>query len=92
MIVDSQTGKSVEKPNLVQDAIVYMRRNYQNPNLTMNVLAEYLGVSPVTLSVEFKNATDSRPSDYLSNLRIEKAKELLRGIRMLVKEISQSVG
>ena len=42
--------------------------------------------------MEFKNEMDMRPSDYLANLRMEKAKELLRTSNMLVREISQAVG
>lgn len=92
MIIDSQAGKKVKKSDIVQEAITYMKANYQDFNLTMNTLAEHLGVSSVTLSVAFKNEMDSRPSDYLSNLRIEKAKELLHSTTMLVKEISWAVG
>ena len=58
----------------------------------MNALAEYLKISSVTLSVEFKNEMDIRPSDYLSNLRMEKAKELLRISNMRIREISLAVG
>lgn len=92
VIIDSQAGKKVKKSDIVQEAITYMKANYQDSNLTMNTLAEHLGVSSVTLSVEFKNEMDSRPSDYLSSLRIENAKELLHSTAMLVKEISLAVG
>ena len=37
---------------VVEQAIFYMKENCHNSDLTMNALAEYLGVSSVTLSVE----------------------------------------
>ena len=77
---------------MVSRAITYMQEQYSNPELNMSLLAEYLGISPVTLAVEFKNGAGVSPSDYLAGVRMEKAKELLGGKRMLVKEISLAVG
>lgn len=92
MIIDSQSGKGLENSDIVRAAAQYMQQNYQNPNLTMNALAEHLNISSVTLSVDFKNEMEVKPSEYLANLRIEKAKDLLRNTNMLVKEISNAIG
>ena len=69
-----------------------MNENYHDPNLTMITLAEYLKISSVILSVEFKNEIGISPSQYLANLRVEKAKELLSNSNMLIKDISNAVG
>ena len=92
VIIDGYTGKAVKVSEMVEDAIAYMQKNFTDSNLTMNALAEYLDISSVTLSVVFKNDMDVKPSDYLANLRIEKAKELLRESGMPIREISQAVG
>lgn len=92
MIVDGYSGKTVDMSSVVERAISYMRENYSDSELTMNSLAEYIGVSSVTLSVEFKNEMDVRPSDYLANLRMEKAKELLKNSDRLIREIRTEVG
>ncbi|MBR2036377.1 MAG: helix-turn-helix transcriptional regulator [Lachnospiraceae bacterium] len=92
MIIDSHTGKTVSVSGIVEEGIAYMKENCHNPDLTMNALAEHLGVSSVTLSVEFKNEMDIKPSDYLANLRMEKAKELLKNTDMRIKEVSVQVG
>ena len=92
LIIDDQTKESVNDSNIVQNAINYMQLNYQDPNITMKGLAEELGVSSVTLSVEFKNEMDITPFSYLNNIRIEKAKELLLNTDMLVKEVRNAVG
>ena len=69
-----------------------MQEGYASPDLTISSLAEELGVSSVTLAVEFKNETGISPSDYLAMIRFNQAKELLKNTDMLVKEISLAVG
>jgi len=92
LIIDNQTEEIVKDSDIVQEAINYMLLNYQDSNITMKGLAEHLGVSSVTLSVEFKNEMDITPFSYLNNLRIEKAKEMLLNTDMLVKEVRCAVG
>lgn len=91
-IIDNNASWMTEKNDLVKRAVSYMQQNYSDPDLTMNSLAQYLEISSVTLSIEFKNEMDMKPSDYLINIRMEKAKELLRSTDMMTKEISTAVG
>ena len=92
MIIDSHSDKVLENSDIVREAITYMQQNYQDTDFNMNALAEYLKISPVTLSIEFKNEMEVKPSEYLANLRIEKSKDYLRNTNMLIKEISIAVG
>lgn len=92
IVMDSSNQKQAEKSNTVRDAIRYMQQHYGNPDLNMMALAEYLDISAVSLSIAFKNEMEVKPSEYLANLRIEKAKELLRQTDMLVKDISVACG
>lgn len=91
-IIDKNSGKELQEHDIVQEAISYMKENFQMPDLTMNALADHLGISSVVLAVEFRNVMDIKPSDYLGNLRMEKSKELLNSTKMLVGEISRAVG
>lgn len=92
IIIDSSSQEPAEKSDIVQNAMKYMENNFSSPDLTMSVLADYLQVSSVTLSVVFKNSMGIRPSDYLANLRIEQARKLLLTTDMLVREICTAVG
>lgn len=92
MIIDSHSDKVPENSDIVREAIAYMQQNYQSTDFNMNALAEYLNISSVTLSIEFKNEMEVKPSEYLANLRIEKSKDYLRNTDMLIKEISIAVG
>ncbi|MEG2700898.1 MAG: AraC family transcriptional regulator, partial [Hungatella sp.] len=67
-------------------------QNYQNPDFNMSALAETLGVSGVTLAVEFKSSMGISPSDYLAIIRMERAKVLLKESQLRIKEVSVSVG
>lgn len=92
MIMDVSGGKNIKNSNVAQLAVSYMQEHFKDPDLTMNALAEQLGISSVTLSIEFKNEMDVKPSDYLATLRMEKAKELLQNSNMRIREISTAVG
>ena len=81
-----------DEPDMASKAVVYMKENYSNPDLTMAALAEVLSISPVTMSVEFKNRMGVNPSDYLGIIRMEKAKELLKTTSLKVKDVSAAVG
>ena len=91
-IIETKPEESVDRSRIVEEAAAYMKENFAKPELTMSMLADYLGISSVTLAVEFKNQMDIRPSDYLANLRMERARELLVSTNMLIREISLSVG
>ncbi len=92
MVLDNQSDRVSKDGGVVNAAISYMRQNYHDPNLTMNALAEYLQISSVALSIEFKNEMEIEPSKYLTNLRMEEAKRLLRETDLLIKDISSVVG
>ncbi len=54
--------------------------------------ARALNFSAVRLSLDFKELSGMTPSEYLLLLRMEKAKEMLGGTRMPIKDIGLAVG
>lgn len=91
-LLDTKVVQAQEEEDMVNRAIRYMKESYQSPDLNMSALAEYLGVTGVTLAVEFKNAMGISPSDYLAIIRMEHAKVLLKETKLKVKEVSANVG
>lgn len=61
-------------------------------NLTLSVLAEIFYVSPVYLSRLFKKKTGTNFVEYLTALRIEKAKEFLADSNLKVYHVAEMVG
>lgn len=91
-LIETKQVSGNQKSDIVSEAISYMKENFQNPDLTMSTLADFLQISGVTLAVTFKNEMGISPSDYLAIIRIEKAKVLLSDTKMRVKEVSLAVG
>ncbi len=92
MLIGNVKNDENTEQSKMETAVEYMMGHFHNPDLTMGFLAEYLKMSAVTLSVEFKNYMEMSPSEYLTLLRMEKAKELLKETEKRIKEISIAVG
>ena len=60
--------------------------------LSLNELAQYINVSPWHLCRLFRMGTGTSVTQYLLNLRMQKAKELLETSCLRVKEIMNQVG
>jgi two-component system response regulator YesN len=77
---------------VIRKIIGYMHKHYTDPMLSMSAIADAYGISAVRLSLDFKELSGMTPSEYLFLLRMEKAKELLSGTKMPVKDIGLAVG
>lgn len=75
----------------LKKAIAYIRLNYQS-EITMNDVAEYAGISERYLRRLFSQYLYLSPLDYLNQMRINRAIELLRNTEMSVKEICYLCG
>ncbi|MBP5162174.1 MAG: helix-turn-helix transcriptional regulator [Spirochaetales bacterium] len=62
---------------IYSSAVAEIERNYNDPQLNVSLVADRLGVSIAYLSRCFKKNGTENISDYLTNYRIAKAKELL---------------
>lgn len=73
-------------------ALEYMEHNFDNPNLTLNDICNYLGISTSYFSSFFKEATGKTFTEALTNIRLERAKKLLLETSFKNYEIAQKVG
>lgn len=69
----------------------WLQDHLQRP-LQLPALATQLGLSTRTLSRRFRQATGLSPQQYLNNLRIQTARELLRRSNLGVGEVAWQVG
>lgn len=76
----------------LQEAIRICRSNFPNPNLNINALSERLGVSRTTLLRLFRRKMNMTPSDYLLQLRVQRAVSLLRETRYPLNRIAELSG
>lgn len=76
---------------IIQKAISYIHKNY-NRNISMSTVANYIGMSYNHFSKLFKDEIGENFIDYITGLRINMAKELLRNPGLDIKEITETVG
>ena len=76
---------------LTEKAMQYIEENIA-ADLSLEQLADALHISASHLSRTFKKATGLSLTDYINQLRITKAKELLRGTDIYIYAISEMVG
>jgi len=91
-IIRQLEEKSTDSSDILQKAIAYMEKNYMDISMSINTVAEYLGISATRIGIEFKNQLDVKPLDYLTNLRMEEARRLLLDSGLSVQDISRRVG
>ncbi len=73
-------------------ARVYLSKNFANPNLMLQDVASEVGISQSHFSTVFAQETGITFTQYLTGLRIAKAKELLEATPMRSSEIAFQVG
>jgi AraC-like DNA-binding protein len=75
----------------IQKAIQYMKSAYQEP-LTRDMLAEHVSLSHGYFSVSFKKHTGISPIQYLTQIRMDSAKHLLKSSMLPIKKIAEESG
>ena len=88
-MVNQDTDQSATK--IVRDALLYIKKHY-NENISLTDVAEHVNVNKSYLCDVFKKEQNTTIINYMTNLRIEKAKELLLHTDMKMYEISVEVG
>ncbi|WP_162990211.1 AraC family transcriptional regulator [Mesobacillus foraminis] len=83
--------KNREQKRIVEQVIQSMKENYMN-DISLESYADMIATNPYTLSKTFKQTIGINFIDYLTELRIEKAKEMLTGTEMKINEIAEQVG
>lgn len=83
------TNKHRDIINVVKD---YIDKNYSSDELSLNVLAELVGFSPNHLSMVFSQQTGQSFIKYLTDYRMNKAKEILRCTTKQSADIAAEVG
>lgn len=77
---------------IVDGAVRYIEENYGDEELSLNVLASHVNVSPNHLSTIFSQQTGQTFIKYLTEYRMDKAREMLRCTNLRSSEISEAVG
>ena len=89
--LEIQNLKSQTENPIIKKALVYIEEHLADLQ-GLEPLAQTLNVSPFYLSKLFKEETGDTFINYLTSMRLEKAKKLLKDSSMIIKEITAGVG
>lgn len=85
-------GKREEKSNsIIETSKNYIKNNF-NKDISLDEVSRAVNISPYYFSKIFKEGTGRNFIEYLTNIRIEKAKELLSTTEYSMKEICTMCG
>lgn len=88
---ESMRVQSGFRSQIVHEAQRFILRRYQE-NLTLQTVADHVHVTPVWLSKLFKKETDMNFLEYLTDVRMSKAAELLVDLNLKIYQISFMTG
>lgn len=76
----------------IANAKLYIEENYSNPNISLNMIASYVNMSPCHFSTVFSQGSGQTFIQCLTNARMKKAKGFLNTTNMKSGEIGLLVG
>jgi len=74
------------------EIIKYIEENFNNPNLSLKLLAEHFNVTQSTISMVIKKITGIGFHKYITNLRVQSSKNMLKSTDMSITEICERCG
>lgn len=90
-ILDKMEKQESESSRPIRIAKQYIMQNFDK-NITLEEVCEYVGFSPAYFSTMFKKECGEGFAKYLTRVRMEEAKNLLRETTMPVSEVCEKVG
>lgn len=77
---------------VIVEAKEYIRKNYADPELSVDMLCKHLHMSPAYFSTVFKKETGQTYINYLTGVRLKEAEKLLQETDDKTYEIAEKVG
>ncbi|SDE11233.1 Helix-turn-helix domain-containing protein [Paenibacillus sp. UNCCL117] len=90
--IQDSLGEDANNNRLYTSILEYVSHNYMDCNLSLSTVAEELSLTPSYITRYFKTKNGLPLMQYVSKIRIEKAKELLETTHLSIKEIVEQVG
>ncbi|PYI51581.1 response regulator [Paenibacillus flagellatus] len=84
------SGPSSDKA-VIREALQYIHKEYAH-TISISAIAEHVYLTPTYLCILFKKEQGVSIHDYITRLRIEKAKRLLADRKLKLYEVAQRVG
>lgn len=85
-------NKMINAQKMFERVKTYIDKSFTDPDLSTNVISKRFNISQSYLCHIYKSFTNSSINVYITELRIDRAQELLIGTKLSVVEISKQVG
>ena len=87
-----ETPAEMKYSHVISRAEQYVRENYKDPNISLISAARHVGMSAAHFSTVFSQTVGKPFIAYLTGMRIEQAKKLLRETTMRLSDIAMEIG
>ncbi|MDR1130992.1 MAG: AraC family transcriptional regulator [Oscillospiraceae bacterium] len=77
--------------NVIYQAVSYIRRNYAD-KISLQDVADAVFLNPTYFSKIFREETGQTPGSYITGLRIEESKKLLKDLSVNIVDIPERIG
>lgn len=84
--------ETTEREGILKPVIGYLEQHYMDWDISNEKLAAQAGISEVYMRQLFRQQMGTSPKQYILELRVERAKMLLREGNMSVKEVAEGCG
>ena len=91
MVNNFQKYREKELSGLITEALIYINNNFHK-DISLDGVAKEINMSYHYFSKFFKDSVGKNFIDYLTDLRVEKSKDLLKDSSMSIKSICYNVG
>lgn len=90
-MIHNLSGHQQRNVKIIEDTIEYIQNHLHRP-LVRHMLAERACLSKSHFSIIFKQHTGYSPSQFITRIRLDRAKQLLRETNMPIYKISEEIG
>ena len=80
------------KVPLKDELLIYINKNFKNPDLSLSIVAEHFNLNLSYLSSYFKKSTGENFVKYVNSLRLENGRKLLEESDLQISDIAAEVG
>lgn len=87
-----QQHRKSKKDDLLDHVMEYIGCNYHDASLSVSQIADRFALTPAYLTRLFKEQSGEGLLDYITGLRMENAKQLLRNRKCSIKDVAARVG
>ena len=86
---DSLSNNS--RDDIIENACRFINNNFAN-DITLNDVAKHVFLNPIYFSSYFKKQTGEKYSDYLANVKLQKARQLLKDTNVKIPDVAEMSG